>query len=54
MKVVEGPSVSMKSFAAITLQKLINPIFQMKERGAAGADEITPIFLKSLGPIALN
>ena len=53
-KMVEGPSVDDMSCAVITLQELIKAIFQMKGKGAAGPDEIPPIFLKSLGPIALN
>ena len=42
------------SCAVITLRELIKVIFQMKGKGAASPDDIPPIFLKSLGPMALN
>ena len=51
---IEGPSVDDMSCAVIELKELIKAIFQMKGKGAAGPDDIPPIFLNSLGPMALN
>ena len=48
------PSVDDDSCSSINMFELLSVIQKMKQKGAAGPDNIPPTFLKSLGPLALQ
>ena len=47
-------SVDGESCVPLLMEELLSAIKNMKDKGAAGADNILPSFLKSLGPLALQ
>ena len=49
-----SPSVDDESCTAFTMAELKKAIAKMKLKGAAGPDDILPMFLKALGPHTLN
>ena len=52
-KILQSPSVDDKSCLEFSMSELKKAIRKMKTKGAAGPDEISPSFLKALGPNAL-
>ena len=52
-KILESPTVDDKSCSEFNMSELKKAIRKMKTKGAAGPDEISPSFLKALGPNAL-
>ena len=48
------PTVEGRSCGKFTMRELKRGLAKMKRRGAPGPDDITPAFLKELGPIALG
>ena len=53
-KRARSSSVDDENCTAFTMAELEKVIAKMKLKGAAGPDEIPPMFLESLGPHALN
>ena len=53
-KCLHAPSVDNESCAPLQMSKLQSAIKRMKDKGAAGPDNIPPSFLKALGPLALQ
>ena len=51
---IKVPSADDESCAPIIMSELQSAIKKMKDKGAAGPDNIPPSFLKSLGPLALQ
>ena len=51
---INAPSVDDQSCSSFSLSELRAAIRRMKRKGAPGADDIPPSFLKELGPKALN
>ena len=50
---LDAPSAGSKHACDFTMHELKTAIRKMKAKGAAGADDIPPTFLKALGPLAL-
>ena len=53
-KRLKAPSVDDESCAPLLMDELQSAIKKMKGKGAAGTDNIPPLFLKSLGSLALQ
>ena len=53
-KRIKVPSADDESCAPLLMSELQSAIKKMKGKGAAGPDNISPSFLKSLGPLALQ
>ena len=53
-KHLNAPSVADESCAPLQMSELLSAIKKMKGKGAVGPDNITPSFLKSLSPLALQ
>ena len=53
-KVLKSPSVEGKSCQTLKMSELKTAIRKMRRKGAAGPDDISPSFLKALGPKALT
>ena len=53
-KSIKAPSADNESCAPLLMSELQSAIKKMKCKGAAGPDFISPSFLKSLGPLALQ
>ena len=53
-KCLHTPSVNDESCAPLVMGELQSAIKRMKDKGAAGPDNIPPSFLKSLGPLFLQ
>ena len=53
-KHLNAPSASNESCAPLQMAELLSAIKKIKIKGAAGADNISPSFLKSLGHLALQ
>ena len=51
-KRIKVPTVNDESCAPLLMSKLQSAIKKLKGKGAAGPDNISPSFLKSLGPLA--
>ena len=53
-KRIKVPSADNESCTPLLMSELQSAIKKMKGKGAAGPDNIPPLFLKSLGPLALQ
>ena len=53
-KRLDAPSTDDESCSKFTMRELTSAINKMKCKGAAGPDNIPPIFLKAVGPVALR